>query len=522
MALVGTRTKAYPQRTPLFLRAGYPWLVTITVVLGSMMAWTDANTMNVVLPRLMAHFALDVEGGSWLLNSGLLAMAVAMPATGWLVSRFGMKRLFIATVGLFVLASLGCALSWNIAMLIFCRVTIGAVSGTMVPVCQSLCFSAHPPEKRGFAMAMFAFGSCIGIFSISVLNSYFVEQINWRIFFLLSMPFGITAMVAGLVVLRQDVDRPERAGLDLGGAVALTSCLLCLLLALSQGQRIGWDTTYIRSLLAISLGSLTAFFIKELRTDNPFVDISLYRNPNFTLVALVAMTYGLGIFGTNFLIPLFLQHVLSYSVFLTALAMLPGGFAGALMLLFSGWLTDRVDARIPIAIGLVLYGVSIYWMSTLAWETSFATVAAMLSMRMIGMAFLFPSIMKAVLGGLPPERIGMAAGLINLVRQIGGMLGIAVLGTILERREIYHKWILSQTQAFAPLGSEGCLDSMKDLYERLGNVECLAETKALLTLDRLTGRTALINAFDDCFLIASFIFFLTIIPALFVRPRRLR
>jgi DHA2 family multidrug resistance protein len=128
--------------------------------------------------------------------------------------------------------------------------------------------------------------------------------------------------------------------------------------------------------------------------------------------------------------------------------------------------------------------------------------------------------MKAVLGMLPPERVGMAAGLINLLRQIGGMVGIAVLSTLLERREIYHKWILAQTQAFAPLGSEGYIDSMKDIYGRLGNVDSLAELKALITLDRMTSRTALINAFDDCFIIASLIFFLTIIPALFIRRPR--
>lgn len=522
MALAKARTDGLPERAPLRLRASYPWFVTTAVVLGSMTVWADSNTMNVVLPRLMANFALDVEGGSWVLNAGLLAMAVTMPATGWLVSRFGMTRLFFGCLTLFVLASLGCALSWSAATLIFCRVCIGAVTGALVPVSQSLCFSAHPPEKRGFAMAMFAFGSCIGIFSISVLNSYFVEQINWRIFFLISIPFGITAITAGLLVLPRGREEARHSDLDLGGAVMLTACLLCLLLALTQGQRIGWNTAYIRSLLAVSIGSFLGFLVAELRAEVPFVEIALYRRPNFTLVTFVAVTYGIGIFGTNFLIPLFLQNVLAYSVFLTALAMLPGGFAGAGALLFSGWLTDRVDTRVPIVTGLILYGGSIYWMSTLAWETSFATVVAMLSMRMVGMAFLFPSIMKGALGAISPERIGMAAGLINLLRQVGGMIGIAMLGTLLERREIYHKWILAQTQALAPLGSEGCMDSMKDIYERLGNVETLAELKALLTLDRVIRRTALINAFDDCFLLASFIFFLTIIPALFIRRPRVR
>jgi len=522
MALAEAKTGALPQRRPLNLRASYPWLVTSAAVLGSMTVWADANTMSVVLPRIMANFALDVEGGSWVLNASLLATAVTMPATGWLVARFGMTLLFFGGLTVFVLASLGCALSWSVASLLLCRVCIGAATGALVPVCQSLCFSAHPPERRGFAMAMFAFGSSVGIFSISVLNGYFVEEINWRVFFLISIPFGIGALSAGFAVLRRDGEKAHHPYLDVRGAAMLASCLLCLLLALTQGQRIGWDTTYIRSLLAVSVGAFVSFLVAELKADRPFVDISLYKKPAFTLVAFVAMTYGLGIFGTNFLIPLFLENVLAYSVFLTALAMLPGGFAAAGTLFFSGWLTDRVDVRIPIVAGLVLYGASIYWMSTLAWETSFTTVAAMLCVRMVGTAFLFPSIMKAGLGAITVERVGMAAGLINLQRQIGGMVGIALLGTFLERREIHHKWILAQSQAFAPLGSEGCIDSMKDLYERLGNVETLAELKAVLTLDRVTNRTALINAFDDCFLIASLIFFLTIIPALFILRPRLR
>jgi len=393
------------------------------------------------------------------------------------------------------------------------------MAGLLVPTGQAIIFASHPPERRGTALALYAFGASCTIYSAALLIGYFVEQINWRIFFYLNIPMGIVAMTVAHLVLR--TTRSEhRQKPDIVGSALLTVCLVTLVMALTQGQREGWSSTYILTLLTISLVTFGVFLTTELRVRTPFVDLSLFKSANYVLSAVAAITFGFGLFGSNFLLPLFLQNVLQYSVFLTALVMWPAGLGGAALVLLVGWLVDRVDVRIPLLIGLTLFAMALYRFSLLAWETSFVAIALIAIMRQCAITFLFPSVMKASLGALPFHRIAMGSGMVNLLRQVGGVIGIAAFSTLLERRAIFHKSILAQTQALAPLGPERVLSSMEDIYERLGNVNPLADLKAILTLDGLTNRLALINAFDDCFLLGAIVFVVLTIPVLFIRRSR--
>lgn len=499
--------------------SNYRWFATGAIVLGATVAWTDIYTMGLILPRVMANFGLNVERGSWLVNAGLLGMTTMMPATGWLVSRLGMDRLYVACLGILAMSSLGCATSVSATMLIAFRVLSGATAGLLVPTGQAIIFATHPPDRRGLALALYAFGASCTIYTMSLLVGYFVEQVNWRIFFYLNIPMGIIAMTVCYLILRTTAQE-RKPGADILGSVLLTTCLVTLVIALTQGQRVGWSSRYILSLLTISVFSFAAFLATEMRSGNPFVDISLFKSSNYTLSALVAVTFGFGLFGSNFLLPLFLQNVLDYSVYLTALVQWPAGLGGAVMVIFAGWVIDRVDVRVPLLIGLLVFAVALYKFSLLAWETSFATIAVLAVVRQTAITFLFPSVMKASLGALPYEKIAMGSGMVNLSRQIGGVVGIAVYSTLLERREIFHKTVLAQTQALAPLGSQHVLSSMGNIFERLGNVEALADLKAVLTLDGLTRRLALINAFDDCYLVGAIVFVVLAIPVFFIRRSR--
>jgi DHA2 family multidrug resistance protein len=467
--------------------SNYRWVATGVIVLGATVTWTDIYTMSLVLPRVMANFGLDVERGSWIVNSGLLGMTAMMPATGWLASRFGMDRLYVGCLGILALSSLGCATAVSAPMLICFRVVNGAMTGILAPAGQAIIFATHPPERRGSGLALYAFGASSTIYSVALLIGYFVEQINWRIFFYLNIPMGIVAMTVAHLILR--TTRSEhRQKPDIVGSALLTVCIVTLVMALTQGQREGWTSRYILTLLTISLVTFAIFLATEVRVRNPFVDLSLFKSANYTLSAVAAITYGFGLFGANFLLPLFLQNVLKYSVFLTALVMWPTGLGSAGLVFLVGWLVDRVDVRVPLLFGLALFAMSLYKFSLLAWETSFATIAFIAIVRQCAIMFLFPSVMKASLGALPFHKIAMGSGMVNLLRQVGGVVSIAVFSTLLERREIFHKSILAQTQALAPLGPERLLSSMETVYERLGNVNPLADLKAILTLDGLTSR----------------------------------
>jgi MFS family permease len=305
--------------------------------------------------------------------------------------------------------------------------------------------------------------------------------------------------------------------LDLPGAILMAVFLLSLLLALTQGRRYGWHSNYILSLFTVFTISFILFVIVELKTRNPFIELKLYKTYIYVMASLISAAYGVILIGTSFLVPLFAQSVLGYDIYLTSLLTLPSFLVGAVALLLAGWMADKFPARIPLVMGLSFYVVSMYSLSLLNRQSSFTTVATVLILREVGGGLLFAPLIRAALNALPLNQVGMGSGLMNMNRQVGGMVGIAFFGTFLESRQIFYRQMFGESQSDSPFAAQYFLSSLKNLFVSRGATESLASAKALTVLDQVVGGQALVNSFNDCFLLVSFMIAIVLIPALLIK-----
>ena len=494
----------------------YHWILLMVTTSASITVWVDNTSVAIILPKIMSGFGLNVIEGSWVVNSTLIAIAVMIPASGWLGNTFGRNNIYIWSLGFFMVSTVLCSLAWSPGSLIFFRVLVGIASGSVMPTSHALIFENFPEKKRGIAIGVYSFGSSAGIAFATIFLGRFAEEFTWRAFFYFNAPLAVFSFIFALSMLRKQKRQPV-VQLDLLGAALMAVFLLSLLLALTQGRRYGWHSDYILLLFFIFAVSLVLFLFTELRRRNPFVELRLYKSFVYVMASTIAVAYGVILIGTSFLVPQFANSVLGYDVFKTSLIFFPSMLVGGVALLVAGWMADKFPARIPIIIGLGFYVLSMYSMSRLNYQSSFGTVVSLVILRDIGGGLLFAPLIRASLGALPLNQVGMGSGLINMNRQIGGMVGIAFFGTYMEGREIFYRQMLGTSQTDAPYAARFFLNSVKNLFVSHGNTEALASAKALSVLNKVVGFQALVNSFNDIFLLVALMVVIVIIPALFIK-----
>ncbi len=483
---------------------------------ASITVWVDNTSVAIILPKIMSGFGLNVIQGSWVVNSTLIAIAVMIPASGWLGNTFGRNNIYIWSLGFFMVSTVLCSLAWSQGSLIFFRVLVGIASGSVMPTSHAIIFENFPAKKRGIAIGFYSLGSSAGIAFATIFLGRFAEEFTWRAFFYFNAPLAMFSFIFALVMLRKQKKQPV-VQLDLLGATLMAVFLLSLLLALTQGRRYGWYSDYILLLFFIFAVSLVLFLFTELRRRNPFVELRLYKSFVYVMASSIAVAYGVILIGTSFLVPQFANSVLGYDVFKTSLIFFPSMLVGGVALLVAGWMADRFPARIPIIMGLGFYILSMYSMSRLNYQSSFGTVVSLVILRDIGGGLIFAPLIRASLGALPLSQVGMGSGLINMNRQIGGMVGIALFGTYMEGREIFYRQMFGTSQADAPYAARFFLNSVKNLFVSHGNTEALASAKAMSVLNKVVELQALVNSFNDIFLLVALMVVIVIIPALFIK-----
>jgi EmrB/QacA subfamily drug resistance transporter len=285
-----------------------------------------------------------------------------------------------------------------------------------------------------------------------------------------------------------------------------------LLAALSQGQREGWSSFYILTLFIVAAFGLVTFLWAERVAKEPFIDLSVYKTFAHTMATLVFIIQGFGLYGSTFLIPLYFESMLDYTALQAGLLMLPMALVVAIVLPIAGRMADRMDARIPITLGVLFSALSLYWLSFVDLRTSQTTAYLMLIVRGLGIGFIFPPLMNLSLKCLPPEKTAVGSGLMNVSRQIGGAFGVALVGVILDRREVFHHSLFAQAQNLNSFATKNFLSHLQEIFQKLGSVESTAYQKALTMLDLMVKKKAMVASFDDCFLISGVAFLLALLP----------
>jgi MFS transporter, DHA2 family, multidrug resistance protein len=502
-----------------YTRPSYKWFVNATVTLGGMIFFLDANMVTVAVPWMMAYFGVDTDKIQWVVNAYMIAVAVSMPTLGWLGGRFGYKPVFIAALIFYTGGGLLCAVCTDVDFLIGFRILQGLGAAALTTVPLPFIFDVFPLEERGIAIGFYSLGSCLPGTLFPVLSGYVTERLGWPWVFYAITPVGLLCLIL-MIFLVKDVKPEHNHAFDFKGFFAMTGFLVTLLVALSRGQRWGWHSDSILILFGFSAVFLILFLWWEWKSENPLVQLSLYGNPTFLICSLIGLAFGVGFFGTNFLLPIFIEDLAGYSPVQYGWMMAPGIVVLATMSFLSGKMADWMDARIPLVIGLLSFIAAFYWLSRLDVASSALVIIGMVVMRSMGMSFIYPPLMYVSLNAVPPATLGLAAGLINVIRQLGGTFGIAALSTLLERREIFHRGVYGEALNPSSPALQRMMSTLKSsILSQAGGSPDQVQQQAIALLIKQAKHQALVLAFNDCFFLTLFIFLACFVPTLLLKGK---
>jgi len=417
-------------------------------MVGTVATVLAATIVNVAFPELLREFQIGHDSLQWIATGFLAATATTMLATAWLVDTFGQRRTFLATMAVFLVGSILGAASWNAPSTIAARVLQGAAAGVMQPLSMIALFAVFAPEERGRAMGLFGFGVVLAPAIGPAIGGALMQMFGWRAIFLLSIPFCVAAWPLGLRSLPGAPSAGSRRPFDWTGA-ALVSCALIALLDLPvAGHRAGWTAplTLLHAVAALALA--VAFVAWEKRATAPLLTLGIFASRSFRAASIVAFAYGVGLFGTTYLVPVFVQDIAGYSPAQSGnLLFVPGlVLAGAIVL--AGRLTDRAHARHVIAAGLACFAVSSLLLALATGATAFWVLALWLALGRAGLGLIIPSLNVGAVQALAPEHLGHAASVVNFARQLGGAIGVNLLAVLLEWRLAAYAGSAGATPAF--------------------------------------------------------------------------
>jgi DHA2 family multidrug resistance protein len=419
-----------------------PWIVTIAVMLATFMEVLDTTVVNVSIPHISGNLSATYEEGTWVVTSYLVANAIVLPMAGWLANHFGRRRMLMACVVGFSVASLLCGMASSLTQLIVFRVLQGLCGGGLQPLAQAILLETFPKEKHGQAMAAYGLGIVCAPIIGPTLGGWITDNYTWRWIFYLNIPVGIFSlwMMWRFVHDPPYIRRDRDASVDLWGIGLLALGIGSLQLLLDTGQRKDWlGSRDIRIELFCCIAGLLAFVIRELAVDRPIVDLRSLKNRSFTVGVLLMFAVGFCLYGSMVLIPQYLQTLLGYPSLQAGLALSPRGFSSFALTLFVGAVAAHMDVRKLLAAGLLVGAITMFMLSGLNLNAGYWDVFWPQILQGGAMACIFIPLSAAAMSNVQREKMGNATSIFNLMRNIGGSVGIAAMTTLLARRQQFHQ-----------------------------------------------------------------------------------
>ncbi len=508
------------------------WPVVIIIVIGTFMAILDSSIVNVALPKMMAVFGANTDKIEWVLTAYMLTLGVVMPLSGYLGDTFGYKRCYFAALTLFVFGSALCGLAWSVNSMIVARVIQACGGGILQPLGMALIYKACPRNKIGMVLGVWGIATGAAPAIGPTLGGYLVQYVNWRMIFYINLPVGIINMFLVLNYLHEtDLTKGKR--LDLGGIILSSVGFFCLLLALSDGVTDGWTSPYIVSLLLIAFISLAIFIVNELRNPEPILDLRLFKNFIFTLAVILGSILSVSLFGAIFLMPIMIQNVLGQTAMKSGLILFPAALVSMVVMPISGRLFDRFGARGIVIIGLALLTWTTYKMGSFNDLTPFAAMTMWLGIRSIGMGLTLMPTMTAGMNTVPPHLIGRASAINNVIRQVFAAFGIAMFNTIMQNRQMFHFANLARS---VNMDSNMALALQRQLQGLVAHIgikvfsitmptgtippAATPQMLGLYIIGLKIGELSMIQAIDDCYIVAAALCFFGLLLSPFLRDRK--
>jgi DHA2 family multidrug resistance protein len=487
-------------------------LLTTAVAFSTFMEVLDMTIVNVAVPHIAGSLSVSPSEGTWTISSYAMASAIMQPLTGWLARRFGEVKTFVTSVLLFVLFSMLCGLATSMPMLVFARLMQGAGSGPMVALSMTLLLSSYPKERQGIALALWAMTVVIAPIFGPILGGWLTDNFSWPWIFYINLPVGLLAAVITWALLHKRETKTARMPIDTVGLALLVIGVGALQFMLDNGNDHDWFASpMITTLGIVALVCLTFLVVWELHAKHPVVDLSLFRQRNFT-IGVLALSLGMfAFFGINVVFPLWLQVTLGYTATWAGLATAPVGVLAFLVSPILGRNMHRLELRAVVTFAFIMFAVTSWWFSTFTSSASFSTLVVPRFVMGIAIPCFFIPLNQIFLAGLPASDIASASGLANFCRTMGSSMSTAITVTLWQHRgELHHANLTENIAPAHPAATQ--------FISQVSHLGGLSHTQSLGLIDQLLTREALTLAVNDVFFGCA-VLFMALIPILwFARP----
>jgi DHA2 family multidrug resistance protein len=481
------------------------WAITFSVMLVTVMQIVDTSVTNVALPHMQGSLSASVDEIAWVLTSYLAANAVIIPATGWLSGLLGRKRFFLICTTLFTVSSFLSGIAPTLEFLVAMRIFQGLGGGPMIPISQAIMWEIFPLRQRGMAMAVWGIGIMMGPIFGPTLGGWIADNWSWRWIFYINLPIGVLGFLAASAFLFDPAHIRRPARIDGLGLALMVLGFTAMQYVLDRGEREDWfESGWMVALTVIAVCALAGFVARELTTDHPVLDFSVFGDRNFTLGAALVSLTAFGLYASMLLVSLYTQKVLGYDAWNAGLVLAPGGVGNMISLVIAGRLIAHVDQRWLLAAGLVLNGIGLFSVDnwTLVWPRF---------VQGLGLGFTFVPLTTLALATVAKDRLGNATAAFNVVRNVGGSIGIALATTYLVRRSQHHQaTLVGHVDVWSAETTQRLTEWSRHFWGR-GDDTFTASRRATAMLYHGTVTQAQVLAYADEFWILSTFFFAVLV-----------
>jgi DHA2 family multidrug resistance protein len=424
-------------------------------MLGTTLEVLDNSIVNVALPHLQGSFSAGVDEITWVVTSYLVANGIMIPMTGWISAHFGRKRYFLTSVLVFVTASALCGAAQSLTQIVVFRLAQGVAGAAMIPSSQAILMETFPPEEQQLAMALWGVGLMVAPIAGPTLGGWITDNWSWRWNFYINVPIGALAFVMVSTFVHDPAfmrERRERGGrVDYVGIALLALGLGLLQIVLDRGQRADWfHSSWVVYASSLSAVSLLFLIVRELSFDEPILDLRIFKKGVFIVATALTVSMSFVLFGILLMTPLFLQELMGYSAWRAGLVLAPQGFAAMLSMMMTGQLARAgINTRPMVGLGFALASLGCWLTSGWDLQISAATVIWNRTVMSLGFGMIFPNTTAAALSCVPPQRIGYASSLFNMLRNTGAAIGIAFMtNTLLSRQQVHQSRLVEHFSVF--------------------------------------------------------------------------
>ena len=491
------------------------WITTGILGIGLIVFAINGSTTNLVLSKIMTNLRVELSQVHWVITAPGIVRTVIIPTLGWWSGRLGPRTLYLCSIGIFCVGTLGSALAWDWPSLIAFRMLTGVGGGLIAPLSMAIFYQIFPPGQRGMALGLSHLGWSIGPAIGPLMGGYLLQFASWRAIYVMLAPLIGTGFLLAWWFL-PPLQRPERRRLDQYGLLSMAVAVPSLILALSRGNREGWDSQYILTLLVVAGIAAIAFIVIELHHPEPLVELRLFRHLPFVMASVVMFMSTMAFRSTGPMMPVLMQRLLGFEPLRVAWTMLPASLANGLAVILAGRLSDRLSPQVLVIAGLVLYATTF---------ASFAGINELATPLMMTIFLCFRQIAEGCTTGpnnltalrsLPEDRVMMAAGLMGLIRSIANIMGTSSATILWDVRYGRHMQHYMENSPLGAFGLTAAIREVQNLLAWTGELATQIPAQAMAVVHRRLLAEASTAAWQDYLLFNALMALLAIIPALLV------